>query len=131
MVDRAFQKEINNMQINCVECNWNGKYIDYKSHFKTHEKIVCQHCRTTFANNELLKNHLDEKSGNCEQQPMQCKYTNIGCSSETKLNRKLLNDHINSNVAQHLQLVYDDIEPRLRRVENMHQMKSEFNKLKR
>ena len=37
--DKAFSREINNMVVNCPECCWKGKYPDYKSHDKIHEKI--------------------------------------------------------------------------------------------
>jgi TNF receptor-associated factor 2 len=110
------------MVITCVECNWSGKYIDYKNHYKIHEKINCPHCQITFSNDEQLKNHLDEKSGNCEQQPMQCIYASIGCcNNHAKFNRKTLQEHSYNNVQTHLDLVYNDLEPRIKKVENHYQ----------
>ena len=111
------------MVINCVECNWSGKFIEYKPHYRTHEKIVCPHCKITFSNDGQLKSHLDDKSGNCEQQPVQCLYSHIGCNNDGKssFNRKTLRDHTHSNVHTHLQLVYNDLEPRIKKVENYYQ----------
>lgn len=107
------------MIVSCIECDWKGKYNDYKSHYKIHEKIICVHCKITFSNDEQLKKHLDSKNGNCELQPMQCLYSNIGCDNEKQYNRKTLMDHSNKNVQNHLEMVYNDFEPRIRKIENI------------
>ena len=109
------------MQINCIKCNWNGTFGDYHEHFLMHENITCPHCLSKFASDDLLNEHLNEKNGNCEVQPMDCFYSNIGCHVNFQYNRKTLNDHNYNNVANHLFLLYNDIDPRLRKLEkNFH-----------
>ena len=109
------------MVINCVECNWSGKFFEYKPHYRTHEKIVCPHCKITFSDDGQLKSHLDDKSGNCEQ--LQCLYSHIGCNGDGKspFNGKTLRDHTHSSEQIRLQLVYNDLVARIKKVENYYQ----------
>lgn len=95
MLDKAFSIEINNMKTNCIECNWSGKYIDYKTHYMVHEITICPHCKITFSNDhDQLKTHLD---GNFEQQSMACLNNLIGCINND-LNFVHYNDLIHKNI---------------------------------
>ena len=107
------------MVIKCFECTWSGQYIEYKIHYKTHEKISCPYCKIIFSEERLLNNHLDSNSGNCEQQPMPSLYLNIVCcNNDPKFNRNMLEEHSLKNIQSHLDLVYNDLMPRLKKVEN-------------
>ncbi len=106
----------------CLRCEWNGQFIDYKIHSKTHENIICPHCSAMFANEISLNNHLDAKIGTCEKQPFNCLFSKIGCHTNLNFNRKTLNEHFRNECAYHLELTYNDIEPRLNRIENHFQI---------
>lgn len=114
--DKAFQKELNNLQINCVKCNWNGKLIEYTEHYKKHQDVICEYCNCSFSSVDSLKMHLDEKTGNCPKQLINCSYNTLGCKDQYV--RQYQDQHMSEGAPKHLSLVYEDINPRLSLLES-------------
>ena len=76
--DRAFQKEILNMKINCISCSWIGKLSEYYSHYDT---------------------------THCQIQPIKCTFHAAGCNYNGILNRLNLNQHRKDYIVQHIELL--------------------------
>jgi len=121
-------------------CSWKGIMVEYQDHYNEHftpKKRICEYCEAEFDSLSLLEEHLDEKNGTCEEQPIQCPYADVSCVAGMRLaevnvienlnmlhlsrtlKRKNLEDHLVKNQAYHLDLVYKNITSRLDKLESL------------
>lgn len=65
-------------------CDWTGTLADYAEHFHQHFKVKprvkCQFCDVDFAKESDLASHLNQTSGTCPKQPVECIFKTIGCN---------------------------------------------------
>ncbi len=148
MPDKFFQKKISRIPVTCrfgasssQSCSWTGILADYQEHYAEHftpKTRICEYCQAEFNSLGLLEEHLDEKTGTCEEQPVFCPYADVNCYADKRsmgvnvvenldttptpvsriLRRKDLEHHLATNQAYHLSLVYASVTSRLDKLEH-------------
>ena len=85
IIDKYFQKKINNIEVECLQtnCQWKGALSDYRVHHSDHFVIKtrkCEYCNMTLLSKDDLERHLDKINGDCPKQPIECIFKTIGCN---------------------------------------------------
>lgn len=93
-----------NRDSRCKSCGKKDKYVIIVEHEKTCEDIPCENAECgEIIHRQDLKHHLET----CDHTEVQCKYQRIGCN--TKLKRKCIAIHEDSEDKEHLRLALDKI----------------------
>lgn len=58
--DKAFQKEVDNLDISCVECNWRGNFKTYPQHYSNHSVEIDINQVVVNHDNNLIKTKFEE-----------------------------------------------------------------------
>ncbi|CAF2199864.1 unnamed protein product [Rotaria magnacalcarata] len=86
-------------------CSWKGNYVSYRDHSKTckFDTLQCSHCSIYLTNEFTQKEHLSS----CPEMLVPCVFKNFGC--DTMIRQKLIQNHVQSSLVKHLQLLTDFI----------------------
>ena len=114
LLDHHMKNECPNKDSQCKSCRKRGKYVNIEQHEKTCENVRCDNAECDeIVHRQDLQRHLDT----CEYTEVPCKYQRVGC--DTKMKRKLISIHEDSEDKEHLLKALDKITSMDQTIEDM------------
>ncbi|CAF1470211.1 unnamed protein product [Didymodactylos carnosus] len=101
MADKGFKKEMDQLHVECTNCEWVGKLKGYQDHLdECHSNYVCELCGEKFSTTSTLNSHKYI----CQNVIEPCPLVNHGCSD--KIVRSKLTSHYLTESHQHCLLSF-------------------------